>query len=220
MRWKRWIPALLLAVAPMVAFALEGRVRIVDGDTLEVAGERVRLHGIDAPELSQRCERAGGGRWACGRWARDELAALVAGQALRCDPVERDRYGRVVAKCFAGGIDIGEEMVARGAAHAYRKYALDYVDAEKRAFVEARGLWQGDHLPPEAYRAGKSASEPVQPTAAGGCVIKGNISKSGRIYHMPGQNDYAATRINEAKGERWFCSEAEAREAGWRKARR
>ncbi len=220
MRWNWCIATLLLVAAPVMVHALEGRARVIDGDTLVVAGETVRLHGIDAPESKQSCESAGGGRWACGRWASAELVDIVGRSELRCEGRERDRYGRLVAKCYLRGADIGEEMVLRGAAHAYRKYALDYVDAEKAAFIAARGLWQGDHLPPEAYRAGQAPQPQPQPKPASGCAIKGNISKSGHIYHMPGQRDYAATRITEAKGERWFCSEAEARAAGWRAARR
>ena len=68
--------------------------------------------------------------------------------------------------------------------------------------------------PGAGYAAGAA------PAPAGGCAIKGNISQNGRIYHMPGQADYARTRIAESRGERWFCSEAEARAAGWRRARR
>ncbi|MDV7145271.1 thermonuclease family protein [Tropicimonas sp. TH_r6] len=218
MRWNWCIAVLLLAAAPGLAHALEGRARAIDGDTLEIAGESVRLHGIDAPEMAQSCEAAGGGRWSCGRWAREQLIDIIGRAPLRCDGRERDRYGRLVAKCYLRGADIGQEMVARGAAHAYRKYSLDYVDAEKNAFLAARGLWQGEHLPPEAYRAGKTPQS--QPKPVSGCAIKGNISKSGRIYHMPGQRDYAATRISESKGERWFCTEAEAQAAGWRAARR
>lgn len=216
---RKWmaVSAALLAV-PAAAESLSGRATVVDGDTLKLSGEVIRLHGIDAPESGQRCARSNGGTWDCGKWARKQLTQLVGSGPVTCAGQERDRYGRLVAKCMRDGVDIGEAMVERGAAHAYRKYSLDYVDAEKRAFVAALGLWQGDHLPPEAYRARQGRTAEVRP--ASGCAIKGNISKSGRIYHMPGQRDYAATRINEAKGERWFCSEAEARAAGWRAARR
>lgn len=211
---------LFLGVLPGLAGAqdISGRARAIDGDTIELAGQTVRLHGIDAPELGQDCEGRDRGRWPCGGWSRDVLSSLLAGGDLRCAGRGRDRYGRILATCRLGRTDIGEEMVARGAAHAYRRYSLDYVDAEKRAFVAAIGIWQGDHLPPEAFRAGTPPPEQARPAA--GCAIKGNVSKSGKIYHLPGQSDYEATRIDPRRGERWFCSEEEARAAGWRAARR
>ncbi|NDR56002.1 thermonuclease family protein [Aliiruegeria sabulilitoris] len=208
----------LLAASPVGAQTLTGPAWVSDGDTIRIEAEAIRLHGIDAPESRQECEGRDGHAWACGEWAREVLSELVENKTVRCEGIERDRYGRLVAKCHVDGMDIGEEMVARGAAHAYRKYSLDYVDAEKRAFVAAIGLWQGEHLPPDAYRAQRADAE--QPVPASGCAIKGNISKSGRIYHVPGQHDYAATRIDEGKGERWFCSPQEAEAAGWRAARR
>jgi hypothetical protein len=78
---------------------------------------------------------------------------------------------------------------------------------------EGRGLWAGEVALPETFR---HSPEPV----AGDCAIKGNISASGQIYHRPGQRDYDAVRIDSRKGERWFCTESEARAAGWRAARR
>ena len=208
----------LLLATPIFAADLSGPAQVVDGDTIRIGGQAVRLHGIDAPERDQTCARADGGQWACGVWSGKVLSDLLSDERIACDGIERDRYGRLVAKCSVRGLDIGAEMVARGAAHAYRKYALDYVDAEKQAFAAGIGVWQGAHLPPEAFRAGPAADTP--PQVSDGCAIKGNISGSGRIYHMPGQRDYRATRIDERKGERWFCTEDEARAAGWRAARR
>jgi endonuclease YncB( thermonuclease family) len=199
------------------AAALEGPVRVVDGDTLEVAGEVVRLHGIDAPEAAQRCTGPGGGRWACGTWSGAVLAELVARGRLSCTGIERDRYGRLVARCRAGGVDVAEAMVRRGAAFAYRRYSLDYVAAERLARRDGLGLWQGGAARPADWRRGDTGPDPEAPE---GCPIKGNISDNGRIYHRPGQAHYARTRIATSRGERWFCSEAEARAAGWRPARR
>jgi len=93
------------------------------------------------------------------------------------------------------------------------------VDEEVQAEAEGAGMWAGTFVAPWDYRAGAgSASEPA---ASDGCVIKGNISSSGeRIYHVPGGQYYDRTIIDEAAGERWFCTEAEAVAAGWRKAKR
>ena len=212
---------LVLAVlaAPVAAApVLTGTARIIDGDTLEIGalGERVRLHGIDAPERGQGCVSAKGKSWACGEAARKALAELSRG-TVRCEGIERDRYDRLVAKCSAGGRDLGAAMVEAGAAFAYRKYSMDYVAAENRARAAGRGIWSGEAIRPADYRA---AQAPAPQAAPATCAIKGNISKNGRLYHLPGSRAYAATRISERHGERWFCSEAEALAAGWRRAGR
>ena len=192
---------------------LSGAVRVIDGDTLEISGETVRLHAVDAPEAGQRCADGAGQRWACGQAATRALRGLAEG-GLRCEGRDRDRYGRLVAKCFAGGRDVAETLVRSGAAFAYPRYGRDYVAAERAAAFAGRGVWQGGATRPEVLRAAPDRQAPE------GCAIKGNISDNGRIYHVPGQQHYHRTRISQRRGERWFCSEAEARAAGWRRARR
>lgn len=193
---------------------LDGPVRVIDGDTLEISGERVRLFGIDAPEHDQRCTDAAGRPWACGARATETLRDLTRGRAVRCSGEEQDRYGRLVAHCTVAGRDLGAAMVRDGMAFAYRRYSRDYVGAEEQAKAAGRGIWAGAAENPAAVRAG---ARPVQ-AAPGGCAIKGNISSHGRIYHLPDDRSYAKTRINTATGERWFCTEAAARAAGWRHA--
>lgn len=193
---------------------LDGPVRVIDGDTLEISGERVRLFGIDAPEHDQRCTDAAGRPWACGTRATEALRDLTRGRAVRCSGEEQDRYGRLVARCTVAGRDLGAAMVHDGMAFAYRRYSRDYVGAEEQAKAAGRGIWAGAAENPAAVRAG---ARPVQ-AAPGGCAIKGNISSRGRIYHLPDDRSYAKTRINTATGERWFCTEAAARAAGWRHA--
>jgi endonuclease YncB( thermonuclease family) len=199
---------------------LAGRASVSDGDTLRLGEARLRIHGIDAPESDQRCTSASGAEWACGAWSTSVLRGLVAGRELSCAAIERDRYGRWVARCNAGGTDIGAAMVATGAALAYRRYAPDYVAIEAVARSERRGIWAGAFVAPEDHRA--AARNKPQTVAAGpaGCPIKGNISASGRIFHSPGQLDYDRVVIDPARGERWFCSASAARAAGWRAARR
>ncbi len=102
-----------------------------------------------------------------------------------------------------------------GIATAYRAYSMDYIDAEKEASITSRGIWAGTLEAPSTHRA---ASQPAPQLPAGDCPIKGNISGSGRIYHLPGQKFYLETRISPSRGERWFCSESEAVAAGWSKA--
>jgi endonuclease YncB( thermonuclease family) len=203
--------ALVLAL-PASAVTLTGQARVVDGDTLMIGGERLRLHGIDAPELDQPCARDGAA-WRCGDWARAELAARIKGRAISCEGRGRDRYDRLLATCRIGGTDLGQSLVRDGVAFAYRRYSSAYIPDEAAAMREGRGLWAGEVALPETFR------HPPE-KVAGDCAIKGNISASGQIYHRPGQRDYDSVRIDERKGERWFCSEDDARAAGWRAARR
>lgn len=139
---------------------LTGPARVIDGDTIEIAGERVRLHGIDAPEMDQTfwCR---GQQLACGAMAWAALEAITAGIILRCQPVERDHYGRLVAKCFSPqGIDIGRRLVWSGWAFAYRQYSLAYIDAEHEARSAGRGLWQGKFIKPWDWRAKVERAKP------------------------------------------------------------
>ena len=205
---------------------LSGRVRVVDGDTLELGAHRIRLHGVDAPESAQTC-RTGATRWPCGERATRALAERIGGRAVACEKKDQDRYGRIVALCRLGAEDLNAWLVARGWALAYRRYSTDYVDEETAASAARRGIWRGDFVPPWDWRRGErlrnAAIESSQNThsSAGNCRIKGNIGRNGtRIYHVPGGEYYEPTRINTAKGERWFCSESEARAAGWRRAKR
>jgi endonuclease YncB( thermonuclease family) len=159
----RFLTARLAAILTWRSKSLTGPARVIDGDTIVVAEEIVRLHGIDAPELDQtfwwrgRCI-------SCGTMALAALEALTAGVSLRCEVVERDRHGRLVAKCFSpSGIDIGRRLVSAGWALAYRQYSTDYVDAENEARMARRGIWRGRFVKPwewriAAARAGTPAS--------------------------------------------------------------
>ena len=209
-----------------------GTASVIDGDTLEIHGQRLRLHGIDAPESAQTCRTANGREWRCGQQAALALAEKIGRRTVTCWQKDTDRYGRIVAACAAGGEDLNGWLVAQGWALAYREYSKDYIGREASARAARAGIWQGAFVPPWEWRRGTrlargTANEnvAVQERAAAGkrsgnCMIKGNISSKGeRIYHVPGGRSYAATRIDEGKGERWFCSEAEAEAAGWRRAR-
>ena len=135
-----------------------------------------------------------------------------------CKIINKDRYGRFIAKCFVNGTDINELLVKDGWALAFRKYSPDYASAESHAKREGIGLWQGEFVQPWNWRSGtRLEDEKVQKN--NDCLIKGNISSSGKIYHTPTSPLYARTKINTAKGEGWFCSEAEAEAAGWRAPR-
>jgi endonuclease YncB( thermonuclease family) len=147
--------ALLLASAQSaVALDLVGRASIVDGDTLDIHGARIRLWGIDAPESAQLCRGRDRKRYRCGALAANTLDAFTRAKTLRCTPVDGDRYGRIVARCAAGVTDLGRFMVSRGLAleepqYSHGAYATDQLAARRAA----RGLWSGRFAAPPLYRS-------------------------------------------------------------------
>ncbi len=201
-----------------------GRASVIDGDTIEIDGRRIRLHGIDAPESGQSCRDGTEREYQCGRRAALALSDKVGQQAVSCQQRDVDRYGRIVAVCRASNEDLNGWLVSRGWAMAYRRYGSDYIEAEDEARAAKRGIWAGRFTTPEEWRHGKKGEiakeQPSSADRAATCAIKGNISRSGeRIYHGPGGKWYERTKINPSNGERWFCSEAAAKAAGWRRAK-
>lgn len=212
-------------VSPGHAQAVQGSARAVDGDTLEVSGKRVRLFGIDAPEFDQTCQK-GGVSWACGKAATEQLSALVVGQQVDCRGAGVDQYGRMLAVCTAGSGQLNQTMVEQGWVVAYRQYSDNYAAAELHAKSNHLGIWSSTFMLPSDYRHSKLpaafASVPAtrqqtnaQPaTWTGGCLIKGNRNRRREwIYHLPGMPHYEQTRAEEM-----FCTEEQARAAGYRRA--
>ena len=208
---------LVLAAAPALA-DMEGQPAVIDGDSLSIAGVVFNLHGIDAPESGQSCTVLGK-RSRCGREAAIALSNKIGNHAVQCEKKDIDRYKRIVAVCRAGGENLNAWMVGEGWALAYRRYSPDYIMQEDNASRSKVGIWQGEFIAPWDWRRGKRLeAKQTQPRA---CLIKGNISRrGGRIYHVPGGQYYSRTRINQSQGERLFCTEAEARAAGWRRSKR
>jgi endonuclease YncB( thermonuclease family) len=196
------------------AGALTGNARVIDGDTIAIGGTRIRLEGIDAPESAQTCRRKWFGSWPCGSAATAALAGMIGRQPVSCQPCGLDRYGRTLAACFVDGRDINAQMVRQGYAWAFVKYSSAYVKEEAAAKAESLGIWQGEAVPAWEFRASRWAT--AEHAAPEGCAIKGNVTRNGRIYHMPWSPWYAQIKMEPDKGKRWFCSEAEAVAAGWR----
>lgn len=145
------------SASPMIEAAdLVGVASVIDGDTLDIRGERVRLYGIDAFEASQRCRTSQGDLIRCGRESAMALDALVAGQTVYCRNKDRDRWGRRVAQCAtAQAGDLSAALVAQGWALAYARYSQTYVNHEAQARAERRGAWDGVFDPPSEWRAGR-----------------------------------------------------------------
>lgn len=196
--------------------------RVIDGDTIELEDEtRVRYIGIDTPETGD----------CLGQEAADENRKLVEGKRVRIETdIQRlDKYGRLLAYVFVDSVFVNEDLLKRGIATVTTyppnvKYVDKFLKAQEEAKGKNAGLWGQTPCPGlkgDAFQSSDSLGdqgESVQTQS--GCVIKGNISSSGeKIYHLPGQRYYERTKIEEGKGEHWFCTEEEAQNAGWRKSK-
>lgn len=138
---------LLLVFAPLLLFALSGKVVSVhDGDTITILVEKeqvkIRLFGIDAPELKQPC----------GKKSKQFLSNLIAGQIVEVEKNGNDRYGRTIGTVSLNGEDINAQMVENGYAWAYRRFSKKYAPQESEAKFEKRGLWRDDPIPPWEWR--------------------------------------------------------------------
>lgn len=151
--------ALALAQAPS---SVTGVASVIDGDTLEIRGVRVRLYGVDAPESSQLCLNAQGKQYRCGAESANRLAAFLGQRTVTCVRRDTDRYGRMVGVCTVGTTDVNEWLVRNGLAVAYVEYSRDYVAAERAARAAKVGIWAGTFQMPWEYRA-----NPSNPPSAG-----------------------------------------------------
>lgn len=133
---------------------LTGTPSVIDGDTLKINGTRVRLFGIDAPEIRQKCRQTGGSI-NCGQIAKRALIGKISGSSIRCKKKDVDRYGRVVAVCRMDGLDLNSWMVEQGMAMAYTQYSSAYVWAETKARFSDKGFWQGEFESPWEWRRTK-----------------------------------------------------------------
>jgi endonuclease YncB( thermonuclease family) len=133
--------------------ASSARASVIDGDTLHMGVERIRLLGIDAPELSQTCGDEAARKWTCGREARERLIALVGRGEVNCAISSRDQYRRMLATCSAGPVaDIGKALVREGYAVVYGRGPASYPSAEAEARAARRGIWRGDFERPQDWR--------------------------------------------------------------------
>lgn len=172
-------------------------VRVIDGDSFETSDHRrIRLLGIDAPE-KDRCLYSE---------ARQELKMLIEGKTVRLQNTVTDDYGRILANVFAGGNFVNKIMVQKGLA----KFE-SVTSAHFQEMKEAANLAKSQNI--GIYSGSCRRQIPVD-----NCIIKGNIRNKQRIYHLPGCPNYKETIVDEAYGDRWFCSENEATLAGFSKA--
>lgn len=177
--WRTALDALAVIALTLLALGvmellpgnnIAGNVRVIDGDSLRPVsqgnanGHDIRLQGIDAPELGQRCRDRQGRNYACGRDAKAHLKSLIAGRDVNCRTMDIDRYQRSVSVCHAGDSELNRQMVADGWAVAYRLPV--YFHLERSAKQARKGIWQGDFDQPEDWRRlnrSDSAGSPVEP---------------------------------------------------------
>lgn len=189
---------------------VKGRGSAVAGDLVKVAGTTVKLAGVDAPEGDQRC---GTNSRRCGEVARDALARLIRSQPLVCKLAGTDDSGHRLASCQLGDKDLAAEMVRNGHVFATTGFFARYGSEESEARTARQGVWQTDQVQrPSEFRAQRW--EEAKQTAPQGCPIKG--AKGSRTYVLPWSPSYERVRVRENRGDRWFCSEQEAKAAGWR----
>ncbi len=177
---------LVVLLSPSGAKAISGQATVLDGDTLLIAGERIRIEGIDAPESKQHC----GDGWPCGREATAAMENLAGGKFMRCEGETRDFYGRLIAVCYAGSVDVGGELVRQGLALAYRRYSTAYVDHEDEARQHGRGMWSGTFVAPWDWRRGVTQVETPEPA---------DVASDGDVLALYDDNSNGAISCSEAR---------------------
>lgn len=207
-------PDIASALSPAPPAVIEGRAEALAGDTIRIGRQTVRLAAIEAPEREQVCIKSTSVRWRCGDAARNALDKIVRGRRVVCTPTG-DRTGDVVlADCRSGEKDIAAELVEQGYVFLTDDAPSAFSALEVQAQTAKIGLWAGEADRPDRYRA-KRWNE-AKLAAPEGCPIKGQVVGRDRIYHLPWSPAYERVKLRSQRGDRWFCTEEEARAAGWR----
>jgi endonuclease YncB( thermonuclease family) len=208
------VPTVSAPDQPASPGALSGRATAISGDLLRIDGQLIRLAGIEAPEANQPCVKANGRRWNCGASARSALEKIVRGKSVNCTKSGQDEGGQVIASCRINDADVAETLVRGGHVFAESGLLASYTSAESEAKSAAIGLWQGETIRPNEWR--DQVWEVAKKAAPEGCPIKGYVRASNRFYALPWSHGYDGAKVRTVKGDRWFCSEEEARSAGFK----
>lgn len=188
--------SLMLATLGLTVVACEaketptvtGRASVIDGDTIEIHDQRIRLHGIDAPESDQRCQRDGKAV-RCGQQAALALDEMIAQKTVTCTQRDIDQYGRIVAVCRAGMTDLNAWMVEQGHAMAYREYSTAYVGEEQSARENERGIWATDFIPPWDWRQGERLGQQASNVPDRDCGDFNTWEEAQAFYEKAGPGD-------------------------------
>lgn len=192
------------------------RARALTGDTLKLGTAVIALDGIEAPDAAQSCEGEDGA-WQCGEAARAALDGLVRGRSVSCEITGEREHGVKTGQCATGETDLAERLAEQGMAFSTGFFFWNhYSRLERKARDEKKGIWAGEADRPQDWRDKRWAE--AKEKAPDGCPIKGRVRSGARIYVLPWSETYDSVRLRPARGERWFCSESEAEQAGWRRA--
>ena len=212
-----------MSLSSFVPFAasdppITGRASPLGADTLRIDRVTIRLDGIEAPDRDQTCARSDNRVWRCGEAAQAALSRLISGRNLRCEPSGKDASGTVRAACFSGTNDVAGALVKAGHVFADSGMMARYRSEQGAARAAKAGLWSGPGEPerPASWRT--RVWDEARARAPKGCPIKGKVAgrgEGGKTYHLPWSPTYERLRVVSARGERWFCSEDEARGAGF-----
>jgi endonuclease YncB( thermonuclease family) len=236
------LPLVALWLASSLSAACAGMVvgvpEVGDADTVVIAGEKVRLLDMDAPESDQFCLNHNGEPWKCGLAARDALKQETAGKTWECETVRRDRDRRWLSSCTVGGQNISAWMVREGWAMSptHKGFSHRFDAEEERAREKQVGLWAGAFIAPWDWRRRNCKTEvhgavnvpidaqrklcgsPAVPPDPN-CTIKATLGPKECIYHIDGQSSYGALQMS-GRNKRWFCTKLEAEAAGCRLSKR
>tara|TARA_Y100001970_G_C13731948_1_gene601900 strand:- start:72 stop:551 length:480 start_codon:yes stop_codon:yes gene_type:complete len=130
---------------------VEGKAKVIDGDTIHIGKNKIRLHGIDAPEKNQKCFLSEN-EWNCGEISSTNLFNLIGSKKIKCTIISQDRYKRDIAICYINNLNINQWMVKNGWALAYTYYSHDYIEEEKFAEKNKLGIWKGNFENPWDFR--------------------------------------------------------------------
>lgn len=214
---------------------ISGIPTITDGDGVILAGKKLRLLNVDAPESDQICLDKKGESWTCGIAARDALIKQFGGKQWTCKPNGRKTYNRPLVTCFVDGENVNQWTVREGWAMSFVRYGHHYDSDERTALQACRGLWSGAFYAPWEWRirtcktevrgcvsvptdAAKKLCGPTSTPPDPKCTIKARTGGK-CIYHLEGGRYYGALEMS-GRNKRWFCSEADAEAAGCRRSRR
>lgn len=222
-----------IGIASMMGFSMRSPVQVADiiptfwgpnevvagyavsltGDSMRIDGKTVRMADIEAPELTQTCARPNASSWNCGQSALGALRRLTGRNTITCDVQKIDASGHRIGTCRAGDVDLAAEMVRNGHVFASGGFFPTYGSEQSEAQSAKAGLWSGTSRSPQDYRdeRWKTASR----DAPQGCPIKGRVVANGKVYILPWSRNYEKYRVRDGRGDKWFCSEDEARSAGW-----
>ncbi|MEQ1696591.1 MAG: thermonuclease family protein [Hyphomicrobiaceae bacterium] len=189
---------------------VEGKAVVLTGGQMRIDGETVQLFGVEIPMAGQQCA----GTKSCASAAKTALQKLVGGKRVTCEISGREANNASSATCKVNGADIAGQLVRGGHVFATTGLFATYASAEREARSNRTGLWRNNALRPTEFRA--KVWEDAKQSAPGGCPIKGTVAGDNKTYLVPWAPSYDKAKVRPDRGERWFCTEAEARAAGWK----